>query len=143
MRRQDAPPAAAPRRVEGLSAPPPPSEVYPRRRRRAGRRDTSARRLEPDASDAACERRDAVVHCLRSAWPAYESKKWAKTPVEAAVLACAEKRHVFDENQRRRIDRLTTQVKGRQRGLCKVETETYREAESTFHPVRDVRRKAE
>ena len=43
----------------------------------------------------AVQRRDAIVHCLKSGWAAYESKPWAKTPVEAAVLACAERRHTL------------------------------------------------
>lgn len=97
--------------------------------------------LQSDDSDAAVQRRDAIVHCLKSAWPAYEAKKWAKTPVEAAVLAAAEKRHVFHDNQRDRLDRLTTQVKNTQRGLCRVQKQVLREQDSTFHPARDVRAK--
>ena len=63
--------------------------------------------LGVDESDAAVQRRDAIGHCLKSGWAAYESKPWAKTPVEAAVLACAERRHLLGA-QRSRIDRLTT-----------------------------------
>ena len=160
-----------------------------------------------DESDAAVQRRDAIVHCLKSGWAAYESKPWAKTPVEAAVLACAERRHLFSEAQRSRIDRLTTQVKScveinqcvgctrhfftksflgddaavlarssatstprhragvasmawrsarrfstnvpkilistqvksKQRGLCRVETAPVRDGDDTSHPLREVR----
>lgn len=79
------------------------------------------------------------MHCLKSGWAAYESKPWAKTPVEAAVLACAERRHLFSEAQRSRIDRLTTQVKSKQRGLCRVETAPVRDVDDTSHPLREVR----
>ena len=95
--------------------------------------------LGVDESDAAVQRRDAIVHCLKSGWAAYESKPWAKTPVEAAVLACAERRHLFSEAQRTRIDRLTTQVKSKQRGLCRVETAPVRDVDDTSHPLREVR----
>ena len=165
--------------------------------------------LGVDESDAAVQRRDAIVHCLKSGWAAYESKPWAKTPVEAAVLACAERRHLFSEAQRSRIDRLTTQVKScveinqcvgctrhfftksflgddaavlarssgeepasprhragvasmawrsarrfstnvpkilistqvksKQRGLCRVETAPVRDVDDTSHPLREVR----
>lgn len=95
--------------------------------------------LQPDESDAACQRRDAIVHCLKSSWAANESKPWAKTPVEAAVLACAERRRLFSEAQRSRIDHLTTQVKTRQRGLCRVDTAPVRDVEDTSHPLREVR----
>ena len=91
--------------------------------------------LQRDDSDAAVERRDAIIHCLRSAWPHYEAKKWAKTPVEAAVLAAAEKRDVFSDAQRARLDRLTTAVKNSQRGLCRVEKQAVRTEDSTFHPL--------
>ena len=91
--------------------------------------------LQADDSDAAAQRRDAIIHCLKSAWPHYLAKKWAKTPVEAAVLACAERRHCFSDTQRGRLDKLTTQVKSTQRGLCKVDTATVRDEDSTFHPL--------
>ncbi|KAH8049844.1 hypothetical protein JL720_15518 [Aureococcus anophagefferens] len=45
--------------------------------------------LQRDDSDAAVERRDAIIHCLRSAWPHYEAKKWAKTPAEAAAAGAS------------------------------------------------------
>ena len=93
--------------------------------------------LRVDASDAAVARRDAVIHCLRAAWPKYEAKlqTWAKTPVEAAVLAAAEKRICFDDAQRDRLDRLTTQVKNNQRGAGRAEKKAYRDEDSTAHPL--------
>ena len=56
------------------------------------------------------------------------------------MLAAAEKRGCFSEAQRERLDRLTTQVRGVQRGANRVEVGAVREAESTFHPMRDIKR---
>ncbi|KAJ1463085.1 hypothetical protein M885DRAFT_504624 [Pelagophyceae sp. CCMP2097] len=102
---------------------------------RALKRVTDAvRALQEDGSDAAVSRRDAVIHCLRAAWPLYEAKLWAKTPVESCVTLAAEKRHLFSEKQRERLDRLTTAMRERQRGKKVVVTAT-RQAETVYHPL--------
>lgn len=92
-------------------------------------------------SRRAAARRDAILHCLEIGARAASdpNKRWAKTPVESCITAAAEKRLLFSESQRSKLDRLTTRMReGKLRDFVPSKVTMPRVAEAAYHPLRNV-----